>query len=302
MRAETTVLMTVYNGLPYLPEALDSILNQTHPDFEFFIIDDCSTDGSYDSIASIKDPRIRLIRNDRNIGQTKSLNKGLLLASGKYIARMDQDDIALPERLEKQISFLKKKPDVALLGTWWEIISAGGEHIRYRQCPVEHVEILDSFAIRNPFGHPCVVYHRDAVLAVGGYPEDYIFAQDRVLWMLLAKRYRVANIPSVLVKVRCHAKRVSESSQYASLRTQEKLRFFQLVKSELPISVSCRRTFQKKMMKAYIAHAESLAAENRHFEFLSLLGRLCLEREYPRLWMKNLLAAVRVWGRMWPRR
>ncbi|MCI0471302.1 MAG: glycosyltransferase, partial [Candidatus Aminicenantes bacterium] len=106
-----TVLMSVFNNAAYLREAIDSILNQTYTDFEFLIIDDASTDSSKEIISHYHDTRIRLIENKRNIGLTKSLNKGLHKAKGEYIARMDADDISLPDRLAVQYAFLQENPD-----------------------------------------------------------------------------------------------------------------------------------------------------------------------------------------------
>ena len=105
MSNSLTVLMTVYNGMPYLCEAVESTLKQTYKDFEFLIIDDASTDNSLDYLKSLKDERIRLIRNKNNIGQVMSLNKGIDIAAGEYIARLDQDDVNLPKRFEEQIKY-----------------------------------------------------------------------------------------------------------------------------------------------------------------------------------------------------
>ncbi|SVC41049.1 uncharacterized protein METZ01_LOCUS293903, partial [marine metagenome] len=107
-----TVLMPVYNGAKYLNEAIDSILNQTFQNFEFIIIDDGSTDDSVKIIKSYDDNRIRLVENRNNLGQSETLNKGLSLTRGKYIARMDQDDISMPERLKKQFEFMENNSDV----------------------------------------------------------------------------------------------------------------------------------------------------------------------------------------------
>ena len=108
--------MPVYNGATYLNEAIDSILNQTFNNFEFIIIDDASTDDYVKIIKSYDDPRIKLIVNKKNIGQSATLNKGLELARGKYIARMDQDDISMPERLKKQMGFMDEYPKFAVPG------------------------------------------------------------------------------------------------------------------------------------------------------------------------------------------
>src|SRR4030067_3608444 len=113
-----TVLMTVYNGLPFVREAIDSILGQTFEDFEFLIIDDASTDASAECVRSYRDPRIRLESNNCNMRQVGSLNRGLGLARGRYGAGMDQDDIRLPTRLEKQVAFLEQRLGIDVIGTW----------------------------------------------------------------------------------------------------------------------------------------------------------------------------------------
>ncbi len=122
-----TVLMSVYNGFPFLNHAITSILNQTYKAFEFLIIDDASTDNSCDLIDAFKDSRIRLVRNHKNLGQANSLNKGIHLARSPFIARIDQDDISMPNRLEKQFIFMDSNPNVAVAGTWLNTINESGQ-------------------------------------------------------------------------------------------------------------------------------------------------------------------------------
>ena len=114
--------MPVYNGAVYLAPALDSILRQSYGDFEFLIIDDCSADQSREIIKSYHDPRIRLYENQENIGQTHTLNRGLRLATGEYLARQDQDDISLPTRFERQVEMLDRYPDIGLVGSQMAVI------------------------------------------------------------------------------------------------------------------------------------------------------------------------------------
>src|SRR3989344_5781814 len=119
-----SVLMPAYNARKYIGEAIESILNQTFKDFEFIIINDCSTDKTKKIIEEYanKDARIKLINNATNLGLTKSLNIGLKEARGEYVARLDADDVALPERLEKQYEFMEKNKETTLVGAWAEII------------------------------------------------------------------------------------------------------------------------------------------------------------------------------------
>ena len=135
---KVTVLMAVYNGERYLRDAVESILCQTFRDFQFLIINDGSTDNTRDLILSYDDARIVLVDSEHNVGQTRSLNRGLELAAGELIARQDADDISEPDRLAKQVAFLERHPEVALLGTWYKEIDVQGTVIGKRKLPCDH--------------------------------------------------------------------------------------------------------------------------------------------------------------------
>ncbi len=160
--------MSVYNGEKYLREAIDSILGQTFKDFEFLIIDDGSTDSSVEIIRSYADPRIRLIQNEENIGLSRSLNKGLKLARGEYIARMDADDISLPRRLAAQVGLLDKQPDIGLVGTSIQLIDCDGERMHVHRVPTTHAQILWALCFTTPLAHPSVVFRKVIIECVGG--------------------------------------------------------------------------------------------------------------------------------------
>lgn len=202
-----SILMAVYNGESFLAEAIESILNQTFTDFEFIIINDASTDTSVDIIQKHKDSRIRLINNENNIGLTKSLNKGLKLAEGKYIARMDADDISLPQRLERQVKFMEDNPEVGICGTWLQLI---GQQERIIKHPVDHQDILTFMFKNNGIGHPTAFIRKDLFIEQHlFYDENYTAAQDYDLWVRASQKIRLANIPEVLVKYRIHSSQVS---------------------------------------------------------------------------------------------
>ena len=124
-----SVVMAVYNGEKYLRSAIDSILSQTYIDFEFIIIDDCSTDNTANILESYTDSRIQIIRNEKNLRLPASLNKGLKIAKGKYIARMDADDIAMPDRFEKQVKYLEAHQEVAVIGGSFQVFNEFGKDI-----------------------------------------------------------------------------------------------------------------------------------------------------------------------------
>lgn len=202
---EITVLMPVYNGERYLREAIESILNQTFKDFEFLIINDCSNDDSREIILSYKDKRIRLIDNQVNMGQTKSLNKGLKIARGRYIARMDQDDISLPNRLEEQANFLRSNPEIIAVGSLGKYIDKGGRAIDVWKPSCDPREINLLMLFYNQIGHSSVMMDREAVLHIGGYNEWYQCSQDYELWSEMVRRkYKITNIPKFLFKARIH--------------------------------------------------------------------------------------------------
>src|SRR2546428_1522930 len=126
VRPGVRVLMAVHNGEPHLRAAVESVLAQTYPDFELLIVDDGSTDGSADVVRSYEDRRIRLLENERNLGQIPSLNRALREAHGEYVARLDHDDLCLPERLERQVEELDAEPSAALAGTWIDVVDEDG--------------------------------------------------------------------------------------------------------------------------------------------------------------------------------
>jgi len=199
---KVTVLMSVYNGEKFLRKAVDSILNQTYKNFEFLIINDFSTDSSRDIILSYRDPRIRLIDNQENIGLTRSLNKGLKLARGEYVARMDSDDISLPQRIEKQIEFLEQHPKVVLLGSWAEIIDQNEMIKDIWKYPTNHCFIAWKLLFGNCLVHSAVMYRKDCILDSGGYNELTTYAQDYELWIKLSSAGEIIQLPEVLVKCR----------------------------------------------------------------------------------------------------
>ena len=200
-----SVLMSVYNGKRYLRESIESILDQTFQDFEFVIVDDASTDNSVDIIRSYRDSRIRLVENDQNLGQTRSLNIGLRKAEGQYIARLDQDDIALETRLEEQVRFLDLNNNVAIVGSYLYNIDSEGTIIGcVKELTTTPGLYFKPFVIGRPsVAHPLVMYRKKNVEILNGYNEDYYYGQDLCLFdRMLEVGYEFANIPKVLTLYR----------------------------------------------------------------------------------------------------
>lgn len=210
--SKISIVMSVYNGERYLQESVNSILNQTFSDFEFIIIDDGSTDGTWrilEKYAS-QDSRIVLVRNQKNIGLTRSLNKGLKLSSGKYIARQDADDISLPKRLEKEEKFLDEHPKVVLVSYSTEKIDSEGRSLgKFKNQGDPDFVAWHLLFYNYIMCHSQVMFRRDPVMDLGGYSEDRYYAQDYELWLRLVEVGDIVVLPETLVKWRFHSENIS---------------------------------------------------------------------------------------------
>jgi len=199
-----TVLMSVYNGLPFLTKAIESIIHQTYTDFEFLIIDDASSDGSRDVLREWRDrdERIRLILHEENRGLGYALAEGTKKARTPLVARMDADDIAVLDRLEAQVDYLERNPDVDILGGWAEECDKHGKTIGHRTYPTDHDDIVD-MVWASPIIHPTVMFRKEKILAVGGYDASLRKRQDYDLWFRCHEAgHTFANLPKSLIRYR----------------------------------------------------------------------------------------------------
>lgn len=234
---KVTVLMPVYNAELYLKEAIESILNQTFRDFEFLIINDGSVDETEAIIKTYFDNRIRLISLPENKGIIHVLNAGLILAKGEYIARMDSDDIALPERLARQIAYLDRHPEVGVVGSWVKYIGAKNGIIRTK---ANHDEILWSLLFGSALFHPTVML-RSSVLKEFNfqYPGNFPHAEDYAAWIELSGRTKLANLNQVLLEYRWSNNQVTSKHKLLQKKSREKLSKImheRLLKENIPYS------------------------------------------------------------------
>jgi len=228
-----TVLMPLYNAAPYLDEAVDSVLTQTWTDFELLVIDDGSTDGSLEKITARTDARIRVERMPRNQGVVTALNRGLQLARGAYIARMDADDIALPGRLAQQLAYMESHPEVGVLGTDFESFGGPSSESWVHYFDPESIRIALLF--ENPICHPTVMLRRSTLSALGqGYPVDAPHAEEYALWIRIAASMRLANLPDRLLRYRVHGNQVSRLKSAEQCRSIDRLVGAQLDALGLP--------------------------------------------------------------------
>ncbi|MDW8071801.1 MAG: glycosyltransferase [Anaerolineae bacterium] len=222
---KVSVLMAVYNGARYLREAVESILNQTFSDFEFIIVDDGSTDETPAILDGYHDSRIVRLRNAHNLGMARSLNRGLEVARGVYIARQDADDRSYPMRLERQVAFLDVHPEVGLLGTAYDVMDAQGCVVGRISPPIENATLQRMLVRHNCFGHGSVMMRRDRIEQAGHYEESFLAVGDYDLWLRLAEWTNLANLADPLYGWRRHE--ASITARYPGKR-HEQLRIVSL--------------------------------------------------------------------------
>lgn len=205
-----SVLMTVFNGEKFLKQSIDSVLNQTFKDFEFIIVDDASQDRTWQILEDFaaRDKRIVLVRNDTNLGVSNSSNVGLEIARGEYVARLDSDDIALPHRLETQVSYLETHPEVGMVGSQMKVVNAEGQEKEDYIVPRLHGEILWTLFFGNPMAHPTIMFRKSIVDDVGGYGDSLRASLDKDLYVRMINKTRFANLDQALVKYRRHERSI----------------------------------------------------------------------------------------------
>lgn len=202
--AKVSVIMSVYNGMPLMKEAVQSIQSQTFSDFEFVIVNDGSTDETKQELHKISqnDERIRVIENKKNLGLAASLNKAWKSAEGEFIARMDSDDISEPQRLEEQVKYLEKREDVVVLGTSANLINQKSETIGRALRRESHGELIKHIGTENPFFHSSVVMRRRFLVETDGYDKTFRRSQDYDLWSRGLRVGKYHNLQEYLLKYR----------------------------------------------------------------------------------------------------
>lgn len=219
---QISVLMSVYNGEKFLKEAIKSVLSQTFSDFEFIISNDVSTDSSLEIINSFKDKRIRLIQNEKRLELTKSLNKGLKIASGKYIARIDADDICREDRLEKQFNFMETNSNVTVCGSYANLIDDNGYKIGELKHHVDFESIKGKIFFDNILIHSSAFFIKDFIHKIGMYNEEFTRSQDYELWFrVIANNGEITNIPENLIDFRVHSNNIASSIKATNLTQEE---------------------------------------------------------------------------------
>ncbi|MDQ3392690.1 MAG: glycosyltransferase [Bacteroidota bacterium] len=286
-----TVLMPVYNGEKYLREAIDSVLCQTYKEFEFLIINDGSSDGSLDIINSYNDPRIRLISNEKNIQLIATLNLGLKLAKGKYIARMDCDDVSYPERLQEQVNFMDTNPEIGISGTWY----IRSDNNQLNQRPVSHEEIKVFLIKGAAILHPTAIFRKELFDKHQlRFKSEYIHAEDYELWVRASALFKLANIPKPLLQYRKHPKQVSQSYSKEQKETTRKIMTYHLKSlglepsmhfARLNLQLFAKSKLRNKQVKALSSYIDLILAANKKVRYYDQkILKLFMDQQRELLW------------------
>lgn len=270
--------MAVHNGLPYLREAIDSILHQTFSDFKFLIVDDGSSDGSTDFLKAYRDPRMRIISNKKQRGLSRSLNDGLDESRGEYVARMDHDDLSLPSRLAKQSAYLDMHPEIDLVGTWARTMGPKPEQIwKY---PLSDGEIRSEFLFNSVLIHGSVMLRRSSFDRLGlRYDPKVKRAQDYELWTRAAPKIRFANMGDVLLRYRIHVDQIGERYGKEQQDAAAVVRTRELKKLGLRPSTAELRLHNE--VSSWLFPASGAELQGIQKWFLKLRGANNISKHYP---------------------
>lgn len=234
-------IMPVYNGASFLSKTIESILNQTYENFELLILDDFSTDNSIEIIKSFDDKRIRLFKNKKNEGYIKGLNFLIQNSRGDYIARNDQDDISLPNRIYKQLKLFKRKPELSIVGGQIKTFGKSQKKISY---PTSLSDCRSHLLFNTCLHHPTVIFKRKKIESLINrlYDEDKEPSEDYDLWTRLSLFLEIENVPDIILKYRIH------QNNYSTLH-QEK---------QFENNLIIRKNYFKKYLKMSIKENENI--------------------------------------------
>lgn len=221
-----SVLMTVYNAAPYLREAIESILGQEFQDWEAIIVENGSTDESSATIGEYSDSRVRVFSMGKNVGRIAALRFAFDQVRGEYIAVLDADDVASPDRFAKQVALLDRETEVALVGSWTQFIDEHGKVFDEFKPPAADRELHDSLGWLNPVVHSSAMYRSELARKVGGYSADFAWGHDFALTLALAQKSKIAMIDEFLCQLRVLATSMTRSRETQLLVANENLILF----------------------------------------------------------------------------
>jgi glycosyltransferase involved in cell wall biosynthesis len=220
--ATVSIVLPVRDGERFVAEAVDSILSQSLTDLELIVVDDGSTDGTARVLDRLSDARARVLRRPRE-GLVAALRAGMAEAGAAFVARMDADDVSEPDRLQRQLELLERRPRVGMVATWTTVVDENGRKLRREVLPSEHVDLARRLLLRNPFQHGSAVVRRAALEEAGGYRSDFGANEDYDLWRRLARSWELACVPEALYRYRVHPVAVTRTDPHREAQ-RERLR------------------------------------------------------------------------------
>lgn len=287
-----SVVLPVKNGQQFVGEAISSVLCQTFKDFELLVIDDGSSDETLSICASFEDSRIRIISNDKTPGIVGALNLGIGLARGEYIARIDSDDLAEPQRFQIQVDVLEKCNETGLVGSWVRCFGHSRKLIKF---PVESPDLRLQLLFRNPLSHPSVMYRSNWSQGRKGYYDpEFEFAEDYEMWTRISSRWDIVNIPRVLTLYRTHSGQATRNQQAERQLCVDRIierQMAELGHSNLPERASVRETKKWWWTLSHIL-SEKEEFAGAHFR---LLRREIMRERRNRRRMAVLCSFLRFW-------
>jgi glycosyltransferase involved in cell wall biosynthesis len=310
-KPKVSVLLPVFNGGEWLEPAIVSILGQSFPDLELIVIDDGSTDETGRIVENAKrnDGRIRSERLG-HMGIATALNRGLAMARSEIIARMDADDLARPDRLQRQFAFLERNPNVAAVGSWARIVDRRGEATGALRPETESLALRRILEKQNPFVHSSMMLRADPVRRLGGYRPALEGAEDYDLWLRLSEHALLANVPEFLIDYRRHQTSASAAASHKQLlaarlarmsaedRRASRADFVDEIKA--PISLAALRSHEKLRTAADLyGLLARLASEPIGLRDLLVFWRMDLnhaERKAAQIRLKELLGRPTAWS------
>ena len=288
-----SVLMTVYNGAPWLPPAIESVLAQTCRDWELIVIENGSSDASPQILASYSDPRIHVHAVPDNIGRTPALRLAFSQARAAHIAVLDADDLAAPQRFARQLDFMAQHPDVSVVGSWTQRIDDAGREIGQWTPPVDRSALLDLFGYSNPIVHSSAMYRADFARAVGGYPENAPYAQDCALWLRLAALGPPAMLGELLCSHRTLAVGMTRSKAGQVLVSRDTLATLEYANAHLPLSTQSRARNAEERTIAAVRCGVALVRSSRVAAGCRMLVGAAVRNPVGLLWNRVVRDALR---------
>ncbi|MDR0828206.1 MAG: glycosyltransferase [Desulfovibrio sp.] len=268
-----TVVMTVYNGMPYLEESVQSILDQSLPIFTFLIVNNASEDGTRAFLDDLNgrraglSPYLRIEHLSVNLGRTGALNLALERVDTEFTAIMDADDVSVRSRLERQIEFMREHPEVVLLGADVDYIDEKGQVTGSERFPIAHADLRDHLPLYNPFANSACMFRTESALVAGGYDSSFAYAQDLALWVVMLRSGgRAASLNEKLVSIRRHGAQSTRDAAMSGARALDNRRISEAILEIPDLGINARQAALLRLALALYGLGEKNPALARIWE------------------------------------